>query len=45
MCNTGMRVKDLGKIWLFLFNELLKLGNLANLLVGKDFILLITINS
>lgn len=44
MCNTGMTVKDLGKIWLLLFNELLQLGNLPNLLIGKDFILLVTIN-
>jgi len=39
-----MRIKDLGKIWFLLFDELLQLGNLANLLVGKDFILLVAIN-
>ena len=45
MCNTGVRIKDLSQIWFLLFDKLLKLGNLANLLIGEDFILLITINS
>jgi hypothetical protein len=44
MCNTGMRIEDLCKIWFLLFNKLLKLGNLADLLKGKDFISLIAIN-
>jgi hypothetical protein len=44
MCNTGVRVEDLCKIWFLLLNKLLKLGNLADLLKGKDFISLIAIN-
>lgn len=43
VCNTGMRVKDLGHIWLLLLDELLQLDNLSDLLESKDLILLVSI--
>ena len=45
VCNTSVRVKDLGQIWLFLLDELLEFGNLANLLECKHFIFLVPIDS
>lgn len=45
MCNAGVRVKDLGKIWVLILNEFLEFGNLADLFKCKDFILLISVNS
>lgn len=44
MRNSSMRIKDLVEIWGFILNELLQLGNLANLLVSKDLILLVTVD-
>jgi len=38
-----MTVEHLGHIWLLIGNELLELGHLANLLVGEDLILLVTL--
>jgi len=40
-----MRVEDLGHVWLALSNELLELGDLANLLECKDFMFLVPVNS
>jgi hypothetical protein len=45
VCNTGVRVEDLGEIWLLVLNELLQLCDLADLLECKDLILLVAINS
>jgi hypothetical protein len=45
VCNTAVRIEDLLEIWLGLLNELLQLGNLANLLVCEDLILLVSINT
>jgi hypothetical protein len=45
VCNTGVRVEDLGHIWLLGRNKLLQLDDLANLLEGKDLVLLVSINS
>ena len=45
VCDTGMGVKDLGHVRVLFFDELLELGNLANLFEGKDFILLVAVNS
>lgn len=42
--DTGMGIKDLGVIGLRFSDERLELGDLANFLEGKDFVLLITIN-
>ena len=42
--NTGVRVEDLGQVGLLLLNELLQLGDLANLLECKDLILLVTVD-
>lgn len=42
--NAGMAIKDFGHIWLLLCNEFLELGDLADLLEGKDFIFLVSIN-
>jgi len=44
VCNTGVVVKDLGHVGLLLLDELLQLGDLANLLVGKDLVLLVAID-
>ena len=44
VCNTGVRVEDLGEIWLLLCNELLQLHDLANLLEGEDLVLLVAID-
>ena len=44
VCNTGMRVEDLGHIWLLFFDELFEFGYLANLLEGKDLIFLVPID-
>jgi hypothetical protein len=45
VCNAGMGVKDFGHVWLVRSNELLQLGNLANLLESVNFIFLVTVNS
>jgi len=44
VCNTGVRIKDLCQIRLLLFDELLELGHLADLLECKDLLLLVTID-
>jgi hypothetical protein len=44
VCNTGVVVKDLCEVGLLLLDELLQLGDLANLLVGKDLVLLVAID-
>jgi len=43
VCNTCVRIEDLGHVWLLLVDELPQLGDLANLLERKDFILLVSI--
>lgn len=45
VCNTGVRVEDLGEIWLLFRNKLLQLDDLADLFECKDLILLVSINS
>ncbi len=44
MCNTAMRIKNLGEIWFLFRNELLQLLDLANLLECEDLVLLVTIH-
>jgi len=44
VCDTCMRVEDLGEIWLLILDELLQFGNFANLLECKDLVLLVTID-
>lgn len=44
VCNTGVVVEDLGEVGLLLLDELLELGDLAYLLVGKDLVLLVAID-
>lgn len=43
--NSSVRIESLGEVWLRLGNELLQFGDLANLLEGKDLILLVTVDS
>ena len=43
--DTGVRVKDLSEVEVLLLNELLERGDLANLLDGVDFVLLVTVDS
>jgi hypothetical protein len=42
--DTGMRIKNLGEVGLGFFDELLELGDLANLLECKDLVLLVAID-
>lgn len=44
VCNAGVGVENLGHIEVGLINKLPQLGNLANLLEGKDLILLVAID-
>lgn len=44
VCNACVVVKDLGKVWLLLVNELLQLRNFADLFVCEHFILLVAVN-
>lgn len=44
VCDTGVVVKDLGEVGLLLSNQLLQLGDLADLLVRKDLVLLVAID-
>ena len=44
VCNTGVRVEDLGLVELAILNELLEGGDLADLLDGKDFVLLVAVD-
>lgn len=44
VCNTGVRVEDLGLVELALLDELLEGGDLADLLDGKDLVLLVTVD-
>jgi hypothetical protein len=43
VCNAGVRVEDLGQVWLLLLDQGLQLGDLADLLEGENLILLVTI--
>ena len=45
VCNTGVRVEDLGQVGLLLLDQSLELDNLADLLEGKDLVLLVTVYS
>jgi hypothetical protein len=45
VCDTSVRIEDLGQIGLGLLNELLELDHLANLLVSKHLILLVSVDS
>jgi hypothetical protein len=45
VCNTGVRVEDLGEVWLLIRNKLLQLDDFADLLECKDLVLLVSINS
>ena len=42
--NASMRIEGLGQVDTRLSNELLQLGHLANLLEGKDFIFLVSVD-
>jgi len=44
VCNAGVGIEDLVKIWFLLLNECLQLGHLAKLLEGENLILLVTIH-
>lgn len=44
VCNTGVRIEDLGEIWLLVLDELPQLGDLSNLLKCKNFVLFVAIN-
>lgn len=44
VCDTGVVVEDLGKVWLLGSDELLQLGDLADLLEGEDLVLLVAID-
>lgn len=45
MGNASVRVEDLGLVCVGLGDELLELGDLANFFEGKDFILLVSVDS
>ena len=44
VCNSSMRVKDFSHVWVALGDELLELGNLANLFESKDFVFLVAVD-
>lgn len=44
VCDAGVGVKDFCEIWLLLLDQLLELGDLANLLEGKDFVALVAVD-
>lgn len=44
VCNANVSVKDLCEIWLFLCNELLQLGDLADLLECEHFVSLVSVD-
>lgn len=44
VCDTDVGVEDLGEVGLALINKLPQLGDLAYLLEGKDFLLLVAID-
>lgn len=44
VCNAGVGVENLGHIEVGLVDKLPQLGNLANLLEGKDLVLLVAID-
>lgn len=44
VCNAGVGIKDLGHIKIRLVDKLPELGNLADLLEGKDLLLLVAID-
>jgi len=43
--NTAVCIKDLCEVGLLLLNELLQLGDLANLLESKDLVSLVSVDS
>lgn len=45
VCNPGVRVENFGHVWLGFGNELLELGNLANLLESHNHVLLVSIHA
>ena len=45
MCNSDVGIENLGQVWLRLLNQLPEFCYLANLLEGKDLILLVSINA
>ncbi len=45
MCDTCVRIEDLGHVWLDLCNELLELGDLANLFESENLIFLVAIHA
>ena len=45
VCDARMRVEHLGQVWLGLRNELLELGDLADLLESENLIVLITVDA
>lgn len=45
VCDTSVRIEDLGQIGLGLLNQLLELDHLANLLVSKHLVLLVSVDS
>jgi hypothetical protein len=44
VCDTGVVVEDLGEIWSLRGDELLQLGDLADLLVREDLIFLVAVD-
>ena len=44
VCDTSVRIEDLGQIRLGLLNQLLQLDHLADLLVSKHLVLLISVD-
>jgi len=44
VCNTGMAVKDLVKVWLLLLDKSLQLSDLSHLFESKDFVLLVAVD-
>lgn len=45
VCNAGVRVEDLGEVWLLILDQGLQLGDLADLLEGEDLVLLVAVYS
>lgn len=44
VCDAGVRVEDLGLVELVLLDQLLEGGDLADLLDGKDLVLLVAVD-
>ena len=45
MCYASMTIKDLGQVWIGVGDQFFEFGDLANLLEGKYFVLLVSIDS